>query len=55
MAITITHGTRGSETQEEAAKRFWASSCKYADELFAEKAKRDRGVDMEREFNATHG
>jgi len=42
MSIKITYGACGSETQEEAAERFWSSSCKYADKLFAEKIKRDR-------------
>ncbi len=54
MAIAIIYGTRGPESQEDAKERFWSSSCKYADRLFAEKVKRDRSVDMEREVNASH-
>ena len=40
--MTIVYGTHGSESQEEAMERFWAPSVKYANELFAEKAKRVR-------------
>jgi hypothetical protein len=49
--MAIKYGTHGSETQEEAEKRFWVPACKYADKLFAEKVKRNKSEDMERRTN----
>ena len=45
MAIRIEYGTHGSETQEEAAKRWWTPAGEYADKLFAEKVERNKVTD----------
>lgn len=46
MAITIKYGTHGTETQEEAANRFWAPAVKYADKLLKDKTERNRITDQ---------
>jgi hypothetical protein len=45
MAIRIEYGARDSETQEEAAKRFWTPAAEYAYKLFRDKTERNKVQD----------